>query len=211
MMRHSWYPAWRATLDPLRTFVYVESNASPCADGDLRPGPENLSEQAVSSHSIERQVFSIRFAGNCPSCALRALKSDRLGKRLCCAILRRLPPSFVLSVSSCNDGGRVGKPLLDLDQKLLPALYSGHVDLGEDRDYRARFHFAGRSNTSGGRTTAETGWRHRAAIHNQNADTHDAPCCCRLARARQSGGELGEFSDLAIDGDRAPCSWLTMS
>ena len=168
-------------------------------------------EAIVSSHSIERQVFSIRFAGNCPSCALRALKSDRLGKRLCCAILRRLPPSFVLSVSSCNDGGRVGKPLLDLDQKLLPALYSGHVDLGEDRDYRARFHFAGRSNTSGGRTTAETGWRHRAAIHNQNADTHDAPCCCRLARARQSGGELGEFSDLAIDGDRAPCSWLTMS
>ena len=51
-------------------------------------------------HSIERQVLSsIRRTGQLPQLGLQVLKVDRLGKKVCCTILRCLPPPLIIAVS----------------------------------------------------------------------------------------------------------------
>jgi hypothetical protein len=80
------------------------------------PRPGIFWRTRVSSHSIERRVSSILGAGQLLELCLHALKVDRLSNKLCCAILRRLPPSLVITVSGYHHDGQVGKALLDLTE-----------------------------------------------------------------------------------------------
>src|SRR5262245_6818068 len=81
----------------------------------------------------------MRSAGKLPQLCFEVIKVYWLGKKLCCATLRRLPPSLVITVSGHDHYWQLGEPLLDLAEQL-PSGHAGHVDVGESRD-RPRLDF----------------------------------------------------------------------
>src|SRR5262249_44918571 len=66
-------------------------------------------------------------------------KSTGFVKKLCCANLRRLTPSLVITVSGHDHDRQVGKPLLDFAEQL-QAVNAEHVNRRGPRAAWARAH-----------------------------------------------------------------------
>jgi hypothetical protein len=99
------------------------------------PGPCSAATCSETGRLRAPRMGSIGCAGQLPQLRLQAFKVDRLGKKLCCAIIRCLPPSLVISVSGYHHDWQAGRPLLDFDEQLQP-VHTGHVDVGKDRHQR---------------------------------------------------------------------------
>src|SRR5262245_25479534 len=124
-----WAPYFGGQVsDPQRTFGSADSNAGPCPIADHRPDLGIDWRRRVSGHSIERPFPSMRGAGQLPQLCFEVIKVYWLGKKLCRAILRRLPPSLVITVSGHDHNCQVGEPLLDLAEQL-QSVHAGHVEV----------------------------------------------------------------------------------
>ena len=88
------------------------------------PGPDDRSEE-TSKRPFDRAASCINPGRWAIVVAVPsgAQSPDRLGKKLCCAIFRRLPPSLAITVSGHNQDWQVGEPLLDLPEQWQPVPY----------------------------------------------------------------------------------------